>query len=536
MIERIPSPPLNYDYSVITADTDHVATLLLDAKNEYHKQLTNHLRQPIFNIMKTIYNSSENICHQENTPENVLMVFQDNLAQVPKWNKQRRTKEYDEFLKITKCEWFNELIKFTYVTHVKILTIVNKSRPGVKLSISIPSGGTFFHSVCITVARELWKAPYLFSKHVGGKYEYQKNIRAVEQIIDNSVDSCIREHIPMKAILQDYLDGDISEPDAKPPAILTKQSVNQNKPVVENLKTEAGTNTDTEADDQDNKRNKTNKSPIKLSKPHVKSIVSDESIDEFLNEDEPFSNEKSNDNSEIKLDDLETDLEPIDFNSPDEIVEELEMIESSISNHHQDLNTMDNSSIDLSEVSLNDIPETKKSESINPESINPDAATPESSKMEDSTMNPDASKMEDSKNDKITDIIKTNEDLASETTKITADQIIEEFDIDSIPDIDLKTAVITPEDNSETAATLTAVENAVQEIEDTTVPITDLNEPGLEFKPPQVKKKLIVNDLMDDDLEEVNLETQAEEIRAIKKPASRNPTQPTVRKEFTFFS
>ena len=126
MSVRAPSPPLNYDYSVVTAETDQSATLLLDAKNEYNKQLVSHLRQPVFNLMKSIYNGAENICHQENTPENILMVYQDNLAQVPKWPKTRRSKEYEEFLKISKCDWFNELIKFTYVTHVKILTIVNK--------------------------------------------------------------------------------------------------------------------------------------------------------------------------------------------------------------------------------------------------------------------------------------------------------------------------------------------------------------------------------------------------------------------------
>jgi len=485
MSGRAPSPPLNYDYSVVKTDTDPAEILLLDDKNEYHKQLGNHIRQPIFNLMKSIYNSAENICHQENTPENILMVFQDNLAQVPKWNKPRRTKEYDEFMKVSKCDWFNELIKFTYVTHVKILTIVNKPRPNVKLSISIPSGDAFFHSVCINIARELWRQPYLFSKHVGGKYEYQKNMRLIEQLIDNSVDNTIRAHIPMKTIFEDYLDNNL--------ALDNTQS--QQSPSNTNSKSPDSHETNTpKLDKQPDTPDPKPANQASKSLPPSQ-INTAESLDEFIaapvekSANKPASqptleppNPVTNDNQTF---DEFTDLEPVSFAKPDEMEEELEIIEPPIEETAISLET--EVIPELSEVIIQ---------------------TPAEKPISNTTGTDNNAALNDPPR-------------------------IEEFNIDSLPEISLDPISVraSADDNNRGANNeLTNTDSKLAETQtlaqtptlaQTLKPaLTDLNEPGMnllpELKQPVMKKKIIIEDLPVDDLDEINLNSKLEEQRTTK--------------------
>ena len=544
---RVPSPPLNYDYSVVTSDTDHAATLLLDAKNEYHKQLTSHLRQPVFNLIKSIYNSSEDICHQENTPENILMVFQDKLAQVPKWTKQRRTKEYDDFLKVSKCDWFNELIKFTYVTHVKILTIVNKPRPDVKLSISIPSGGVFYYSVCISVARELWRSPFLFSKHVGGKYEYQKNMRQVEQIIDNSVDTCIRAHIPMKTILQEYMDGDLTIP---PPASSKPSQPDPVKPV-----SVAGPSATTLLTPPYTSRNK------KLE------INTDDSLDEFINTPAGLETSKellmpvagldtskellihNNTGNSINTSDTnlqEDDLESVSFARPDEMVDELDIIETAIED--KDLDTPGDEITDLAEVVLSQQPSTATTPEPRPTprptpnpTTNPTPRPTPNPTTNPSTYIPKPTPVDDAN-------IKHGQPTTTTTTnKTNKTNIIEEFDIDTLPELNLESLTRIAAPNKPTTPIPAEEQPSVAE-NTKYIPLTDMNEPGINIReelkqPTATKKKLIIEDVdlltADelDELDEVPLQAKAEELRTLRRPDNQ-PSKPIPvinKQNFAFF-
>ena len=46
--------------------------------------------------MKNVYKEAENMCFQENNPENVLMLFQDFLSKIPKWNMVRINKTFNK--------------------------------------------------------------------------------------------------------------------------------------------------------------------------------------------------------------------------------------------------------------------------------------------------------------------------------------------------------------------------------------------------------------------------------------------------------
>ena len=189
--------------------------VLVDAKEEYTKQLISVLKPCIYQGVKSIYLDAKDICNQDNTPEKVLMVFQDLLSRIPKWSQDIITKEFERIVSVSKCDYIEDLLKVIYVSHIKVLTIVHSAQKNKKLSIKVPNGGHFVHLCYIECAREFWKDPYLFSENAN-KYELQKNMRDSESMISECIAETIRRQLPVRHILKEFLnepDEEIEEAD-----------------------------------------------------------------------------------------------------------------------------------------------------------------------------------------------------------------------------------------------------------------------------------------------------------------------------------
>ena len=204
---------------------DTNVAVLVDAKEEYTKQLVSILKTCIYQGIKSIYLDAKDICHQDNTPDNVLMIFQDLLSRIPKWSQDIINKEFERILNVSKCDYIDELIKVVYISHIKILSFVHSSQKNKKLSLKVPSGSHFIHLCYIECAREFWKDPYFLSDR-GSKFEQQKNMRESENMIATCINETIRKQLPVRNILKDSLnepdediveaeDTDIKEPVTK---------------------------------------------------------------------------------------------------------------------------------------------------------------------------------------------------------------------------------------------------------------------------------------------------------------------------------
>ena len=179
-------------------------TVLVDAKEEYTKQLISILKPCIYQGIKSIYLDSKDIANQENTLENVLMIFQDQLSRIPKWSQEIITKEYQRIIDSSRCDYIEDLLKVVYVSHIKILTVVHSAQRNKKITAKVPSGNHFMHLCYIECAREFWKNPYLFSDRTS-KYEHQKNMRDSESMISECISETIRKQLPVRNILKEYL-------------------------------------------------------------------------------------------------------------------------------------------------------------------------------------------------------------------------------------------------------------------------------------------------------------------------------------------
>jgi len=184
-------------------------TVLVDAKIEYTKQLTNILVPFIFQGVKSIYKSTVSLCNM-NQDGKILMRFQEQLSQIPKWNQEIIDEEYQRIIEDSKCDWLDDLVTAVFLSHTKILTAIKSGNKQNKINLKIPKIDHFIHKCYIESAREFWKNPYIFSDQVTHS-EYQRNITDGHKIIGSCIEETIRKLLPVKNILREYLGSGFEE-------------------------------------------------------------------------------------------------------------------------------------------------------------------------------------------------------------------------------------------------------------------------------------------------------------------------------------
>ena len=188
-------------------------TILVDAKQEYTKQLINILKNSIYDTVQSIYKQASKECSDIKKKKKILLKFQEKLSNIPKWSSEKVEGEYNLIAETTKCDWIDDLLTAVFITHTKILTIVHKGQQNKKVNLKIPKASHFIHLCYIESAREFWKNPYLFSEKVS-QYDYQRNMRDALTIISDTITETIRKQLPVKHILKEYL-GDNYQSDAE---------------------------------------------------------------------------------------------------------------------------------------------------------------------------------------------------------------------------------------------------------------------------------------------------------------------------------
>jgi hypothetical protein len=183
--------------------------ILVEAKKEYTNQLLQILKPRIYEGFKSIYDDTVSILGKEyieyNTQSSsVIKSFQKALRDIPLWNQEMINREYDRILNSSKCDYFEDLIETVFITNIKILSSVQiNSNDSVGLQVNIPSPVHFIHKCYIESAKEIYKNPYVFenSKNMTPK-EKHTNIRDSLTYVENSINSAIRELLPIRDILK----------------------------------------------------------------------------------------------------------------------------------------------------------------------------------------------------------------------------------------------------------------------------------------------------------------------------------------------
>ena len=178
-----------------------------DAKGEYTRQLTQFSQPAITSYFLRLLEETK---ESEKDPRKILMSFQNSLKNVAEWNHEKVQKEIHNLVKDINCDYYEDLLSAVFVAHTKVLSAIRLTSKQKKLQITIPKIEHFLHHTLIECARILWSNVFLFTPS-GTSIERQKNLRQIEQLIQDGILQSIRGMLPVKNILKEYLKDDEDE-------------------------------------------------------------------------------------------------------------------------------------------------------------------------------------------------------------------------------------------------------------------------------------------------------------------------------------
>ena len=188
---------------------DFTISNLSDSRNEYSTLLINKIMPCVLQGFFSIFNEAKQLCKNNDEDDKYLMTFQNLLVRIPKWSQEMVEKETARIIEKTECSYLEDLLTCVHITYLKILSNIRVGDKQKKIDMDIPELTTFIHKVYIQCARNIYMNVYLFENKV--ELEYQKNLRELQLIIQDSILGTIRESMPVEHILRAYLDETVEE-------------------------------------------------------------------------------------------------------------------------------------------------------------------------------------------------------------------------------------------------------------------------------------------------------------------------------------
>lgn len=322
---------------------ENYSTELLISKNDYIGRLINILTPQLTIGVKSILKSAIELCNNNREDEKYLMTFQNFLAQIPSWNQTTIDKEKDRIISESACDYLEDLVTCIHLIHFKIATSVNVGNKNIKkIDINIPKFDVFIHQAYCEVARNIWSNIFLFHVDVE-PLEYQKNMREVELIIRESLINTVRNNIPIKDVINTYLEE--SEE-------YLENYLDKSKSETNNVETNTN-------DELKSVNNESKSEPIKINAEQVKSIETSPEIK--VEELKPIDT-----TTEIKVEELKPEnivieqqqetnntRQTISFNNQDQVMD-LGTNKIEILDAPKDINTLEKKSEERSLAEMED--------------------------------------------------------------------------------------------------------------------------------------------------------------------------------------
>jgi hypothetical protein len=160
---------------------------------------------------------------KEVDPKRTLLTFQTLLENISDWNVDKVQRETTSIIGSSQCDYLEELMTAVFIAHTKVLSAIRLTTKQKKLQITIPKLDHFIHRILRECSRLLWSNTYLFSTSAPS-IERQRNLRQIENFLQEGVLQGIRGMLPVKNILREYLkDDDTEEEDEEEKSVPTKE-------------------------------------------------------------------------------------------------------------------------------------------------------------------------------------------------------------------------------------------------------------------------------------------------------------------------
>jgi hypothetical protein len=184
---------------------DFVIANLHESRNEWCCRLVSIFTPLVQEGLKSLFDEAWNMCVENNELDKYLMTYQNLLSRIPKWNEKIIEDERKRIIERSGCNYLEDLISCVHIIQLKVLTCIRVGNKQKKIDISIPKIDIFIHKIYVNAARKIYKNTYLYDKNVNA-LEKQKNMREIDNIIEECIMMAIRDSIPTEEIIRAYMD------------------------------------------------------------------------------------------------------------------------------------------------------------------------------------------------------------------------------------------------------------------------------------------------------------------------------------------
>ena len=181
---------------------DPALSIFSEARHEYTKQLSQHLKQPYLRFFLDLLEQSK--LEMVNQPRRFLWQFQTHLKEMRDWNSDKADREINKIQSASGCDFLEELLTAIFIAHTKVLTSIRISVKKKKINIVVPKLVHFLFRALCECGDLLWSSAFLFRDDVS-PIEKQQNMRQVEGLILEGFQNGIRSLLPVKSILRDLV-------------------------------------------------------------------------------------------------------------------------------------------------------------------------------------------------------------------------------------------------------------------------------------------------------------------------------------------
>ena len=198
-------------------------TALVEAKNEYTKQLVSILSPLIYEGFETIFEDAlaefeikeaekRKYIRAVDSDDEIsdLQYFQDLIKKIPGWNQDIIDRETRRIIDKSRCPWLEGLLEAVFVTNSKILSMPRTKNPSGEVGITYPKLRNFVHKCYVVCGFEVYQNAYLFDNEDITPIQKQKNAKEIMNIIKEGIVETIRIMEPTEEIIKNYF-GNMEE-------------------------------------------------------------------------------------------------------------------------------------------------------------------------------------------------------------------------------------------------------------------------------------------------------------------------------------
>jgi hypothetical protein len=112
------------------------------------------------------------------------------------------------------CDYLEDLLTAVFIAHTKVLTSIRVSNKQKKVQITVPKVEHFLFKVLCESSKLLWGSSFLFREGISS-IDKQQNYRAIETLLSEGILQAVRNMIPVKSILRDFVSVDEDDDQAE---------------------------------------------------------------------------------------------------------------------------------------------------------------------------------------------------------------------------------------------------------------------------------------------------------------------------------